>query len=133
MKYFLDTNIIIYFLKGKSNLLVEKFRSVQPQDIYIPSVVYAELLVGAEKSQERQNNLKKTEAFVGRFTIISFGKEEAMHYAHLRAMLEKKGKLIGPNDLMIAAIVLSVNGILVTNNEKEFNRVQSLKITNWTK
>ncbi|EMY12057.1 toxin-antitoxin system, toxin component, PIN family [Leptospira weilii str. Ecochallenge] len=65
------------------------------------------------------------------FEIIGFNDIESEIYAEVRSDLETQGIPIGPNDLLIASIVLSSNGILVTNNEKEFKRIPNLKIESW--
>lgn len=132
MKYYLDTNICIYFLKGLYHQLLDKIISFNPDDIKIPSIVKAELLYGAEKSQKRDENLEKVLKFLLPYEIVHFDDISAVKYSVVRAKLEKSGIVIGPNDLIIAATVLSCEGILVTNNEKEFTRVPELHIENWT-
>ncbi len=131
MKYFLDTNICIYFLKGISEKLHKKFLQINPNDIKIPSIVKAELLYGVEKSEKKKENLNFVNKFLFPFEIIPFDDPVSESYAKIRFALEKKGNIIGPNDLIIASIVLSNKGTLVTNNIKEFKRVKGLKIVNW--
>lgn len=131
MKYFLDTNICIYFLKGKYTILHDKILSINPNTIKIPSIVKAELLFGAEKSIKKEQNIEMINQFLLPFEILSFDDDEAIEYSKIRALLEKNGNIIGPNDLIIASIVKSNNGILITNNVKEFERVEGLKIENW--
>jgi len=130
--YYLDTNICSYFLNGKYASVAEHIFSTKPRDIRIPSVVKAELLYGANKSNRREDLLKKIEAFLSNFEIEEFDGNMAYHYAEIRADLDKKGTIIGPNDLIIAATVLQKGGTLVTNNVKEFERVEGLRIVNWT-
>jgi len=132
MKYFLDTNICIYYLKGLFPKLKEKLLSYNPDTIVIPVITKAELLLGAEKSTQKEETLKKINQFLLPFQIIDFTDKETTIYASIRAKLEKTGTIIGPNDLLIASIVLSNNGILVTRNVKEFSRIKNLKIENWT-
>lgn len=131
MKYYLDTNICIYFLKGKFSRLKETLLSKNPNDIKIPAIVKAELLYGAEKSNQRENNIEKVNAFLFAMQIVGFGDLETAAYSKIRAGLEKKGLPIGPNDLIIAATVMANDGILVTNNTKEFERVNGLVLENW--
>lgn len=131
MKYVLDTNICIYFLKGVHQKLVEKFKVKSPDDLKIPSIVVAELFYGSEKSKNKSTSYKIIEAFLVPFEIIQFGVEDAYVYGKVRADLAKAGKIIGPNDLIIAAMTLSRQFTLVTNNEKEFKRIKSIKIENW--
>lgn len=131
MKYFLDTNICIYFLKGQHIKLKENLKKHSPINIKIPSIVKAELLYGAEKSQQRKENLKKINNFLYPYEIIAFDDSCTENYSKIRSQLELKGNMIGPNDLIIASIILANNGILVTNNIKEFSHIKSLKLENW--
>ncbi len=101
--------------------------------IAIPAIIKAELLYGAEKSTKRKENLEKINEFLLPFQIQSFSDSETQIYASVRSNLEKEGNLIGPNDIIIASIVLSQNGTLVTNNTREFNRVGGLLVEDWTK
>jgi len=129
--FFLDTNTCIYFLNGSYSSIMEKILATPPSEIAIPSVVKAELLFGALKSARRQENLDKVEKFLDPFEIIPFDGEAALVYANIRLDMERRGSLIGPNDLFIASIVKSRGGMLITNNEKEFGRIDGLRFGNW--
>ena len=107
--------------------------SYNPKMIAIPAVAKAELLYGAEKSKKREENLEKIKEFLLPFQIHGFSDSETKIYASVRSNLEKRGKLIGPNELLIASIVLSREGVLITNNTKEFRRVEGLPVEDWTK
>ncbi len=131
MKYFLDTNVCIYFLKGKYNNLLKNIQTRHPDEIKIASIVKAELLYVALKSREVDENIEKITKFLLPFEIIGFDDIATTYYAKNRAELEKKGSIIGPNDLIIASIVQANDGILITNNKQEFRRVTNLKIENW--
>ncbi|HOM92991.1 MAG TPA: type II toxin-antitoxin system VapC family toxin [Rectinema sp.] len=133
MIYYLDTNTCIYFLNGKYESIKEKVLSIPPNEIGIPSIVKAELFFGAYKSKNRKSNIEKVEMFLEPFEIIAFDDLMTYVYADIREKMEKTGALIGPNDLLIASIVKFYDGILVTNNEKEFGKVEVLRIENWTK
>ena len=132
MKYYLDTNICIYFLKGKNLRLRKTLFSINPEDIKIPSIIKAELLYGAEKSKRIDENIEKVNQFLFPFEIIGFNDKESIEYSKIRAGLEKRGEVIGPNDIIIASIVKSNNGTLVTNNKNEFKRIKDLKIVDWS-
>jgi tRNA(fMet)-specific endonuclease VapC len=132
MRYYLDTNICIYYLKGKFPRIVEKLLSKHPDDIKIPSIVKAELFYGAEKSQQKDQNLQKIREFLLPFEVKSFGDPESEIYGKIRSELEKSGRVIGPNDLLIAATVIANNGVLITNNEREFERISEIDFENWT-
>ncbi len=131
MKYYLDTNICIYFLKGMNEIIKRKLLEKHPDEIKICSIVQAELLYGAEKSIKKEENLKNIKEFLFPFEIVSFGENETESYSKIRAILEKEGRIIGPNDLLIAATVLENDGTLITNNVDEFKRVGNLRIENW--
>ncbi len=111
----------------------DRLAGLSPKDIKIPSIVKAELLYGAEKSDKKKDNLQRINDFLEPFEIVSFDSNSAIVYSLIRSSLEYKGKIIGPNDYIIASIVLSNNGILITNNTKEFMRVKNLKVENWIK
>lgn len=132
MIYFLDTNICVYFLKGLYPVLLEIIQNTNPNNIKIPSIVKAELLYGAEKSQHKTKNIVSINRFLEPFEIVDFDDESSIAYSKIRAAMELKGSVIGPNDYIIAATVLARGGILVTNNVKEFKKVKNLKIENWT-
>ena len=131
MKYYLDTNICIYFLKGLFPELPKKMLSMSPDDIKIPSIVEAELLYGAVKSMKSEENRENVKRFLLPFENIPFEDKAAACYSVIRNSLESTGNIIGPNNLIIAATVLANEGILITNNEKEFKRVAGLKVENW--
>jgi tRNA(fMet)-specific endonuclease VapC len=129
--YFLDTNTCIYFLNGKYASISEHFRKTTPDQIQIPSIVKAELLFGIEKSQKKDENRDKVLQFLNAFKITDFDSGAAVQYSKIRSKLESAGIPTGPNDLLIASIVIANNGILVTNNTKEFSRVPNLHLENW--
>jgi tRNA(fMet)-specific endonuclease VapC len=107
-------------------------QELDPDKIKIPSMVQAELLFGAEKSHNRADNLKKVRKFLSVYQITAFDSDAADIYAVIRSETEKTGTLVGPNDLVIAATVISINATLITNNTNEFRRIKSLKIDDWT-
>lgn len=128
---FLDTNICIYFLKGTYPQIRTRLMQHGPEDIKIPVIVKAELLYGAAKSDKRKENEKNIAGFLEPFEIVPFDDSATACYADIRSKAEIKGSPVGPNDLIIAATVLSQNGVLVTNNTKEFQRIQELMVENW--
>ncbi|MDR1292660.1 MAG: type II toxin-antitoxin system VapC family toxin [Clostridiales Family XIII bacterium] len=132
MSWFLDTNICIYLLKGLYPGLRERLISKKPSDIKIPSIVLAELYVGSEISEEPAEISTSIAAFAGQFEIVPFDERAAIKYGKIRAGLIKNKLKVGPNDLAIAATIMSRDGILVTNNEKDFSRIDKLMTENWT-
>jgi len=131
MRYLLDTNICIAYLNGRSDNVRDNFLQYNPSDIFLCSVVKAELIYGAMKSQKKDENLQKLKYFFDRFNSFAFDDNSSIIYGQIRADLEKIGNIIGPNDLMIASIAISNDITLVTNNTKEFSRVKNLKIEDW--
>ncbi len=129
-KYMLDTNIVIYVIKRRPVELLEIFNE-HVGHMCISSITLAELLHGAEKSEQQEHNLKQVEDFISRLVVLSYDEKSAAHYGNIRADLERKGKTIGVNDLHIAGHARGEGLILVTNNEREFNRVEGLRIENW--
>lgn len=133
MMYMLDTNICIYIIKRKPAHVVKRFQKTGISKIGISSVTLSELFYGAMKSMKpEQNNLALVQ-FAAPLEILAYDHKAAQHYGDIRFQLEKQGTPIGALDTFIAAHALSLGCILVTNNEKEFNRVPRLKIENWTK
>jgi tRNA(fMet)-specific endonuclease VapC len=129
--YFLDTNICVYYLKGKYLSIEEYFRKIPYNEIKIPIIVKAELLFGIEKSEQKEKNRNVFDNFMKTFEVINLNDDALNYYAEIRAELEKSGNIIGSNDLFIASIVLAHNGILITHNVTEFDRIQKLKIEDW--
>ena len=128
---FLDTNICIYFLKGTHPLVRNRLMEYGPEDIKIPALVKAELLYGAAKSDRQEENETHLALFLEPFEIVPFDDNATACYADIRSRTEVKGTPVGPNDLIIAATVLSRNGLLVTNNIREFQRIRDLVLENW--
>lgn len=131
MKLMLDTNICIAIIKHKPAKALEQFKTHQVGDIGISSVTLAELRYGVSKSQHREKNQAALEAFLLPLEIASFDDLATVAYGDLRAALEKQGKPIGPLDMMIAAHALSLGVTLVTNNLREFFRVEGLSVVDW--
>ncbi|MBN1696240.1 MAG: type II toxin-antitoxin system VapC family toxin [Spirochaetales bacterium] len=132
MKYFLDTNICIYALKSIFPQIQTNMEKKHPSDIAIPAIVKAELYYGAQKSLYREKVIKALDSFLKPFFILPFDDNASLWYAKIRAGLEKKGNIIGPNDLIIASCAMAYGGILVTHNIKEFQKVDGLYLEDWT-
>ena len=130
LKYMLDTNIIIYVIKRRPISVLEVFNRHAGQ-MCISSITLAELLHGAEKSERVEHNLNVINDLTSRLEVLNYDSEASAHYGDIRADLERKGQTIGVNDLHIAGHCRAKGMILVTNNEKEFNRVEGLRVENW--
>lgn len=111
--------------------IIRKFKQFDLGEIGISTITVSELEYGAAKSKKRKVNLQRVEEFLAPFEIIPYDHNAAIFYGDIRYNLEKKRKTIGPLDMLIAAHALSRDCILITNNEKEFQRVKDLKVENW--
>ena len=128
--FLLDTNAVIHFLKGKGRI-AENLMASSPGQVGVPSVVLYELQVGVLKSDNPAKKQEILNRFMASMTVYPFSHEEAELAGEIRAELEKKGEPIGPYDVLIAATALANNKILVTNNTKEFRRVDRLQSVDW--
>ena len=126
----LDTDTCIYTIKRKPAHLKRMFNAHIGQ-LCISSVTWGELIRGAEKSVQVERNLRELEGFAARLEILDFDKYAATHFGEVRVELEKLGKTIGSYDVMIAGHARSLGLIVVTNNEREFQRVTGLRVENW--
>jgi len=131
MRYMLDTNICIYAIKHKPEKVFQKLQEVEPEDVCVSSVTYAELVHGVEKSVAVEKNRLALSMLLANIEILDCDVDAADCYGKIRADLEKKGTPIGPLDMMIAGHAQSHGYTVVTNNVKEFSRVMDLKIENW--
>jgi len=131
MKYMLDTNICIYIIKEKPAKVINKFHTLDIGDVCISSITLAELEYGVEKSQYTERNRLALAGFLSSIEVLSFSDKAATEYGRIRANLERQGNIIGAYDLMIGAHALSENITLVTNNMKEFKRIDKLSLENW--
>ncbi len=131
--YLLDTNICIYIIKKKPVDVLKTLKTKLKKDIYVSSITIAELEYGVAKSQFPEKNKIALIEFLSIFNILPFDDTDAAEFGMIKTDLEKKGKIIGPMDLLISAQAKSKKLILVTNNIKEFERVEGIKIENWVK
>ena len=130
LKYLLDTNIVIYVLKRRPKEVLDVF-NINASLMAISSITLSELLYGAEKSQSIDKNLEAIEEFISHLDVLPYDAKASQHYGQIKAALEKKGEIIGENDIHIAAHAISQGLILVTNNLREFKRVPNLAFENW--
>lgn len=126
----LDTNIVIYTIKNRPEVVRQTFKKHQGQ-MAVSSVTWGELVFGAERSSAPEKNYNDIESMVARLEVLTFDQQAATHFGQVRAELYNKGQPIGPYDMMIAAHARSTGLILVTNNTREFERVPGLRIENW--
>lgn len=133
MKYMLDTNICIYAIKHKPPEVIKNFLKHDPDDMCISSITYGELMHGVEKSQAVERNRVAIHCSCRLFLFFSLTIYAAEEYGKVRADLERKGTPIGPMDMLIAGHARSEGLVLVTNNTREFFRVDDLEVEDWTK
>jgi tRNA(fMet)-specific endonuclease VapC len=133
MMYLLDTNICIYLIKQQHEVVLKKLKSHPISSIKVSTVTIAELYYGVSKSKQIKKNEDALIKFLSPFEFIPFTDGDAIAYGEIRADLERKGQIIGPYDLQIAAQARTRKLTLITNNEKEFLRVSGLVVENWAK
>jgi tRNA(fMet)-specific endonuclease VapC len=129
--YLLDTNICIYAIKKKPILVLEQIKEKSKLGIYISALTVAELEYGIENSTKIEENRISLLKYLSLFNILPFDDKDAIPYGKLKAKLKKEGQIIGPIDMLLAAQALSKDLIFVTNNTKEFERIENLKLENW--
>jgi tRNA(fMet)-specific endonuclease VapC len=133
MTYLLDTDMCIYILNRKPIPVLGKMQTKKPEQIAISAITHAELEYGIARSKSPERNRIALMEFLLPFFLLDFDQTAAVHYGMIRASLESRGRPIGPLDLLLAAQARSRDLVLVTNNEKEFRRVEGLKIENWAR
>ncbi|MFJ2390864.1 type II toxin-antitoxin system tRNA(fMet)-specific endonuclease VapC [Pseudomonas koreensis] len=130
IKYMLDTNICIFTIKNKPQIVRESFNRHSGQ-LCISAITLMELIYGAEKSAAPEKNLSVVEGFVARLEVLAFDNDAAAQAGMIRSELARAGTPIGPYDQMIAGHARSQGLIVVTNNVREFERVSGLRIEDW--
>ena len=131
MRYMLDTNICIYIIKHKPESVYKRLKKIRPEDVCISSITYSELSYGVEKSEQTDRNRLALTLMLSNIDILEYDAVAAEEYGDIRARLEKEGTPIGSLDMLIAAHAKASGCTLVTNNQKEFSRVEGLKVENW--
>ena len=126
-KYILDSDILIYFLKGEKEI-IETIISLPKDDLYITIINYTELLYGIYNSNKITQNKEKILPFLDNFKILGFDKNSSEIFAKLKSKLKKQGNIIADMDLMIASITITNKATLFTNNLKHFKRIEGLKL-----
>jgi tRNA(fMet)-specific endonuclease VapC len=131
-RYLLDTNICIYIRRKKPEEVLRRFRALRPGEAVLSVITFGELVYGAEKSAQRGAALELLRELAQVLPVQGLPETAAESYGTIRAELERKGEMIGNNDLWIAAHAKAAGLTLVTNNEREFRRVRGLRVQNWT-
>ncbi len=133
MRYMLDTNICIYLINKKPLYLKDKFqKTVRKKDELLLSAITAgELFYGIDNSANPDKNRVLLVNFLIAFNVAAFDEEASIEYGRVRTYLKRNGIPIGPNDTLIASHAISLNAVLITNNEREFKKVPGLIVENW--
>ena len=131
VRYLLDTNIFIYIAKHNPPAVRERFARHTADELAMSVVTLGELRFGAEKSQSRERALAVVSQLESMMQIAPLTAAAGEHYGQIRAALQQRGEMIGNNDLWLAAHARAEGWILVTNNEREFGRVEGLQVENW--
>jgi tRNA(fMet)-specific endonuclease VapC len=130
-RFLLDTNICIYIRRKKPEEVLRRFRRLRQGEAALSAITFGELVYGAEKSAQRAAALELLRELARVLPVMGLPETAAEAYGTMRAELERKGQMIGNNDLWIAAHAKAAGLTLVTNNEREFRRVRGLKVENW--
>ncbi len=131
MTYLLDTNICIYIIKKKVPSVLRRLRTKHPEEVAVSTITQAELEYGVAGSKHPDQNRIALLQFLLPFQLLDFDQLAAVQYGPIRASLDAIGRPIGPMDMLLAAQARSRDLVLVTNNEREFRRVEGLKVENW--
>ena len=131
IRYLLDTNICIYIAKHNPPAVRERFKQLSADSIAMSVITLGELRYGAEKSQARRGSLARLQELQSLIQVAPLSDAVGHHYGQIRRSLERIGQPIGNNDLWIAAHARAEGWALVTNNEREFARVEGLGVENW--
>ena len=130
--YMLDTEISSYIMKRTDAAVLRRLQKVAVADVCVSAITKAELAYGIEVSPRRKRDQAALEEYLRYVAVLDFPAEAGIDYGVVRAHLKLRGTMIGANDLLIAAHARCLGLTLVTNNKREFGRVQGLKIENWT-
>lgn len=130
-QFLLDTNICIYIRRNKPEPVLRRFKTLRHGEAILSIITFGELLYGAEKSLHRSMALQQLRELAEILPVMSLPQSAAETYGKIRAELERKGQMIGNNDLWISAHAKASGLTVVTNNEREFRRVSGLKLQNW--
>lgn len=132
MKYLIDTNILIYLCNSKSATLERRFINKPSELFFVSAITVGELIYGVKKSQRQKHNLIAILKILSPFSILDFNSKDGWEYGVIRAELESVGRIIGGNDLLIAAQARSRGLTVITNNLREFSRIKGLNVEDWS-
>ena len=128
---FLDTNICAYFMSRKYPTVTAQFKARDPQSLHVSALVAAELAYGVELSARVESNRSNLDAFLSMLHVVAWDEQAMWHFGRQKARLKKTGTQIGEMDLLIGCQALALGATMVTNNTREFERIEGLKMENW--
>ena len=131
MNWLLDTNTCIYFMKNQFPKLTSRILGYPVSSFSLSSITVFELEYGTEKSRWSERTRQQLALFLAPFEILPFTAEDSLIAGRIRGTLERKGQLIGPYDILIAAQALSRGLTVITHNTGEFERVSGLHVEDW--
>ena len=131
MNYMLDSDVCIYLMQEDNLSLFSKLDEIDESNLFISTVVLSELQFGISNSYQKEANQSILNSFLKRLKIVSYNEKCAFYYGEIRVNLRRQGTPIGPNDLFIAAHAIAENSTLITNNTREFKRIDNLKVVSW--
>ena len=132
-RYMLDTNICIYIARQQPPKVKARFDRMKPGELVMSVVTYGELFYGASKSRQASTAFSQLQLFIRDVPVLPVDLAAGKVYGELRSFLERRGQIIGNNDLWIGAHALALGVTLATNNEREFSRIPRLSVENWTR
>jgi len=128
---FLDTNICAYFMSRKYPTVTAQFKARDPQTLFVSALVAGELAYGVELSTRVESNRTNLDAFLSMLHIVAWDEQAMWHFGQQKARLKKAGAKIGEMDLLIGCQALALGATMVTNNTREFEHIEGLKLENW--
>ena len=131
LNYLMDTDVCVNLIRSKEDSLIRKVCAQELEQISVSAITVAELEYGAAKSSRPEQNRLALTQFFEPLRIRDFDARVAHHYGNIRAELERKGERIGAMDMLIAAHALADNLVLITNNYREFGRIEGLSTESW--
>ncbi len=132
-RFLLDTNTCIYIRRRQPTCVMERFRTLRPNEAVLSVISYGELHYGAQKGPDPARAREELAELADAIQVLPLPANAGPIYGSIRAVLQRKGQMIGGNDAWIAAHALATGLIVVTNNEREFRRVPDLIVENWIK
>ncbi len=129
--YLLDTNICAYFISGRHPSVLKKWREKDPKDVFISSIVAGELAYGVAHSSRVESNRATLTAFLSNMQVMPWDEQAIWQFGMEKSRLRKLGTPISEIDLLLGCQALALDATFVTNNTKEFERIEGLKLENW--